>query len=161
MSSLHIVSAAPSCSGGDSSHSAPAQTWRPSHRRQFSTNFASMGASRELQFFMDCYTVGPSRWVQFFRNRLLQCGSPAWSQVLPANLLRHGLVSPWLHRSWQEPAPARASHRVTASFGCIHLLQCGVLQGLHVDICSTIDIHELQGDSLPHHGLLHELQGNL
>jgi len=39
------------------------------------------------------------------------------SQVLPANLLWHGLLSPWVHRSWQKPAPAWASHRVTASFG--------------------------------------------
>ncbi|KAM9591171.1 uncharacterized protein ACIBXB_006070 [Morphnus guianensis] len=55
---------------------------------------------------------------------------------------------PWVHRSFQEPAPAWASHGVTASFGRIHLLWHGVLHGL-------------QGDSLPHHGLHHGLQGNL
>ncbi|KAM9655110.1 uncharacterized protein ACIBXB_008245 isoform 1-T1 [Morphnus guianensis] len=48
---------------------------------------------------------------------LLQCGSPAGSQVLPENLLQHGLLSPRVHRSCQEPAPVQASHRVTASFG--------------------------------------------
>jgi len=36
---------------------------------------------------------------------------------LPANLLQRGLLSPWIHRSCQEPAPAQALHRVTASFG--------------------------------------------
>ena len=46
-------------------------------------------------------------------------------------------------------------------FGCIHLLWRGVLHGLQVDICSTVDLHGLQGDSLPHHGLYHRLQGNL
>ncbi|KAM9590921.1 uncharacterized protein ACIBXB_005956 [Morphnus guianensis] len=42
-----------------------------------------------------------------------------------------------------------------------HLLRCGVLHGLQVDICATVDLHGLQGDSLPHHGLHHGLQGNL
>jgi len=31
--------------------------------------------------------------------------------------------------------------------------------GLQVDIWSTVDLHGLQGDNLPHHGLQHELQG--
>jgi len=43
----------------------------------------------------------------------------------------------------------------------IHLLLRGVLHGLQVDICSTVDLHGLQGHSLPHHGLLYGLQGNL
>ncbi|KAK4828040.1 hypothetical protein QYF61_022817 [Mycteria americana] len=92
--------------------------------------------------------------------------SPAWvpsmeSQVLPANLLQHGLLSPWVHRFCQEPAPVRGLHGVTASFGSIHLLQRGVLHRLQVDICSTVNLHGLQGDSLPHHGLHQGLQGNL
>lgn len=37
-----------------------------------------------------------------------------------------------------------------------HLLQPGILQGLLVDTCSTIDFH-----GLPLHSLLHRLQGNL
>ena len=45
-------------------------------------------------------------WLQYFRNRLLQRGSPMGSQALPANLLRRGLLSPRVCRSWQEPAPA-------------------------------------------------------
>jgi len=43
----------------------------------------------------------------------------------------------------------------------IHLVWCGVLHGLQVDICSIVDLHGLEGDSLPHHGLHHRLQGNL
>jgi len=43
----------------------------------------------------------------------------------------------------------------------IHLLRCGVLPRLQVDICSTEDLHGLQWDSLPHHGLPHRLQGDL
>ena len=75
----------------------------------------------------------PFHGVQSFRDRLLQRGSPMGSQVLPANLLQCGLLSPWGHRSCQEPAPAWASHGVTASFGHIHLLWRGVLHGLQVD----------------------------
>ena len=43
----------------------------------------------------------------------------------------------------------------------IHLLQRGVLPWLQVDICSTVNLHGLQGDNLSHHGLLHRLQRNL
>jgi len=43
----------------------------------------------------------------------------------------------------------------------IHLPWRGVLRGLHVEICSTMDLHGLQGHSLPHHGLPHGLEGNL
>ncbi|KAK4827158.1 hypothetical protein QYF61_015112 [Mycteria americana] len=131
--------------GGDSSHSSPAPAWGPSHGRQSS---------------MNCSNVGPFHEVQSFRNRLLQRGSPTGSQVLPANLLQRGILSPWIHRSCQRPALAWASHGVTASFG-IHLLWCGVLHGLQVDICSTINPMGCRGTSLPHHGLHHGLQGNL
>ena len=103
--------------GEDSSHSSPAPAWGPSHGRQSSMNFSSVSPSHRLQFFTNCTSVGPFHEVQSFRNRLLQHGSPAGSQVLPANLLQHGLLYPWGHRSCQEPAPAWASHRVTASFG--------------------------------------------
>ncbi|KAK4832711.1 hypothetical protein QYF61_025172 [Mycteria americana] len=147
--------------GEDSSHSSSAPAWGPSHRTQSSMNFSNMSPSHGLQFFTNCSSVGPFRGVQSCRNRLLQRGSPMGSQVLPANLLQHGLLSPWVHSSCQEPAPAQASHRVTASFGCIHLLWRGVLPGLQVDICSTVNLHGLQVDSLPHHGLHHGLQGNL
>ncbi|KAK4821773.1 hypothetical protein QYF61_000834 [Mycteria americana] len=41
------------------------------------------------------------------------------------------------------------------------MAQRGVLYRLQVDICSTINLHGLQRDSLLHHGLHHGLQGNL
>ena len=53
---------------------------------------------------------------QSFRNRLLQCGSPTGSQVLPANPLHCGLLFPWLQRSCQEPAAVWALHGVAPSF---------------------------------------------
>ncbi|KAK4816220.1 hypothetical protein QYF61_013458 [Mycteria americana] len=109
--------------GEDSSHSSPAPAWGPSHQRQSSMNFSNVSPSHRLQFFMNCSSVGPFHKVQSFRNRLLQCGSPMGSQVLLANLLLHGLLSPRVHRSCQEPAPAQASHGVTASFEHIHLLR--------------------------------------
>ena len=114
----------------DSSHSSPA--WGPSHGKQSSTNYSNMSPSHRLQF-----------------HELLQCGSLPQGAVLPANLLQRGLLSLWGHRSCQEPAPVQASHRVTASFGHIHLLRHGILHGLQVDICSTINLHRLQGTACP------------
>jgi len=89
--------------------------------------------------------------------------APAWvpkgSPALPANLLRRGLLSPWVRRSCQEPAPVQAPHRVTASFSHPPPLAWGPFHGLQVEICSTVDLHGLQGDNLAHHGLHHELLG--
>ena len=99
--------------------------------------------------------MGPSHRMQSLRNRLFQRGSPTGSQALPANLLRRGLLSPWVCRSWQEPDPAWAPHGFTASFRLPHALVWGPFHGLQVDLCSTVDLHGLQGDSLAHHGLYH------
>ena len=117
--------------------------------------------SHGLQFFTNSCSVGPFHRVQSFRNRQLQRGSPTGSQVLSPNLLQRGLLS--LQKS---TGPARSLLQCGLPTGSqppsgIHLLQRGVLHGLQVDICSTVDLHGLQGDSLPHHGLPHGLQGNL
>ena len=133
----------------------------PSHGRLSSTNFSNIGTSHGVKFSMNCPSVGPSHGVQSFRNRLLQRGSPTRSQALPANLLRRELLSPQVHRSCQEPAPAQAPYGVTASFRHPPALVWGPFHRLQVDICSTVDLHGLQEDSLPHHGLLHGLQWNL
>jgi len=53
----------------------------------------------------------------------------------------------------------RAPPGVTASFRHPLALEWGPFHRLQVDICSTVDLHGLQGDSLPHHGLHHEMQG--
>ena len=104
VSSLHVVSAF--LLRGRTPHTLPLlQHEGSSHRRQFSTNFSNMSPSHGLQLFTNC----PFHEEQSFRNRLLQHGSPAGSQALPANLLWRGLLSPQVHRSWQEPAPAWGS----------------------------------------------------
>ena len=131
--------------GEDSSHSSPAPVWSPTHARQFSKN---------------CSNVSPSYEVQSFRNRLLQHGSPLGSQALPANLLWHGLLSPWVCRSWKEPAPARDSPRGHSLLQASPpALAWGPFHGLKVDICSAVDLHGLQGENPPHHGLHHKRQG--
>ncbi|KAK4827417.1 hypothetical protein QYF61_017847 [Mycteria americana] len=157
------------CVGEDSSHSSPAPAWVP-HGRQSSTNFSSVRPSHRLQFFMNCSSVGCSP----SGTDCSSVGPPQGHKPCQQTCSSVGSSLSMGHRSCQEPAPAWASHGVTASFGCIHLLRYGVLNGLQVDICSTMDLHGLevdicstmdlhglQGDSLPHHGLHHGLQGNL
>jgi len=79
-------------------------------------NFSNVSPSHGLQLFTDCPSVSPFHGVQSFRNRLHQRGSPTGSQALSANLLWHGLLSLWVLRTWQQPAPAPAPHEFTASF---------------------------------------------
>jgi len=67
-----------------------------------------------------------------------------------------------IHRS---TGPARSLLQRGLSTGSqpplgIHLLQYGFFHRVQVDICSTVDLYGLQGDNLPHHGLLHKLQEN-
>jgi len=86
VSSSHVVSATPPSSRGGLLTLLPAPGWVPSHRM----------------------------WS--FRNRLPQRGSLVGTQVLPANLLQHGLLAPQGHKFCQEPAPVRAFHGLTTSF---------------------------------------------
>lgn len=60
----------------------------------------------------------PFHGIQPFRNRVLQCGYPTGPQILPANL------------------PQRVSHGDTAFFRNAPA-QCGLLQGLQGNLCST------------------------
>ena len=92
---------------------------------------------------------------------LPQRGSLPWSAVLQEQAApAWASLSPWVHRSWQEPAPEWASHGVTASFRHSPAPVWGPFHGLQVNICCTVDLHGLQGHSLPHHGVLHGLLGN-
>ncbi|KAM9662266.1 uncharacterized protein ACIBXB_013160 [Morphnus guianensis] len=103
--------------------------------------------------------MGPFHGVQSFRSTLLQCGPPRGHKSCQKTCS----VGSSLHRS---AGPARSLLQRGVPTGSqppsgTHLLRRGVLHGLQVDICSTVDLHGLQGDSLPHHGLHHGLQGNL
>jgi len=91
-------------------------------------NFSSMGPSHGLQFFTTCSSIGLFHRVQSFRNRLLQYG---FSTVTgPArNLLQNQFCI-----TSQPPLG-------------IHLLWHGVLHGLQVEVCSTLDLHGLQRDT--------------
>jgi len=101
VSSSHIVSAAPSFSGGGLLTLFPC---------------SSMG-SRPWETVLHELLQRESFPRAAVLHRLLQRGSPTGSQALPEILLWRGLLSPWVRRSWQEPAPVRVPHRVTASFG--------------------------------------------
>ena len=90
-------------------------------------NLSNMSPSHRLQFFTNCSSMGAFPWEQSFRNRLLQHGSLTRSQVLPANLLQHGLPM-----GSQPPSG-------------IHVFWHGILHRLQMDLCSTLDLHGLQG----------------
>lgn len=70
--------------------------------RQSSMNFPIRNPSHRLQFFTNCSSAGPFYRLKSFRNRLLQRGFPLGSQLLPANLLKHGLFFQGAHRAYQE-----------------------------------------------------------
>jgi len=83
---------------------------------------------------------------------------------------------PWGHKSCQQTCSSMGSSPHGATGPARSLLQHGVYTGsqppsgipllwwevlptLQVEICSTLGLHRLWGHSLPHHGLLHRLQG--
>jgi len=101
VSSSHFVSAVPS-----SSHSSPAPAWDPTQGRQFSTNFTSVSPFHRVQYFINCSSVCP---LQGHKSCQQTCSSVGFSLSLS--------LSPRVHRSCQEPAPAQASHGVTDSYG--------------------------------------------
>jgi len=105
ISSSHVVSAAPSSSGGGLLILCPC-----SSMGSLLWDTALHGLLQHGSF--PCSAVlhklpqhGSFPGAQSFRNKLLQHGSPVGSQVLTANLLQHGLLSPRVHKSYQEPAP--------------------------------------------------------
>ena len=85
--------------------------------------------------------ISPSHKLQFFRN----CPS-----VGPFHT-----VQSFRNRLLQRGSPM-GSQVLPAN-----LLQRGVFHGLQMDICSTMNLYGLQGDSLPHYGLHHGLQGKV
>ena len=106
--------------------------------------------------------------------------APAWvlsTGCSPSGAHCSSVGPPWGHKSYQKtcsvgsslhrsagPARSLLQHRLPTGSqppSGTHLLRRGVLHGLQVDICSTMDLPGLQGDNLPHHGLHHGLQGNL
>ena len=70
-----------------------------SYRGQSSANLSNLSPSHGLHCSTNCSSAGPFHGVQPFRNTPLQWGSPAGSQLLPAELLQPGLLSPPLHSS--------------------------------------------------------------
>jgi len=57
-----------------------------------------------------------------------------------SKLLWCGLLPPRVRRSWQEPAPAWASHGITASFRNPPVPAWGPFHGLQMEIYSTVDL---------------------
>jgi len=167
VSSSHAVSAAPTSSGGGLLTLFPCS-------RVGSVWVGSLRWEAVLHNLLQCGSF-PQHAVL---HKLLQCRSCPEGAVLQEQAapvwISCGVLSPaskpapaWAplspqgHRSCQEPAPVWASHGITAFFGHPPALVWGPFHGLQMDICSTMNLHGLQGDRLPHHGLLHRLQGNL
>jgi len=160
VSSSHVVSAAPSSSGGGLLTLFLCSSVMSLTREIVLHKLLQHESFPRLQLFTNHPSMGDFHGVQSFRNRLLQRGSPKGSQALPANLLWHGLLSPQVRRSWQEPTPEWASHRVTASFrhppapawGLFHGLQWisappWTSMGCRGTTCLTL-YHELQRKAL-------------
>jgi len=123
-------------------------------------NFFNVSPSHGLQLFMRCSSVGP----------FIGC-SPSGTDR--SSVGPHGVTSPaskpalaWAPSLHGATGPARSLLQHGLPTGSqppsgIPLLWREVLPRLQVESCSTMDLHGLQWDSLPPHGLLHGLQGNL
>jgi len=106
-------------------------------------------------------TLCPCSSVRFLSrdsvlHKFLQRESFPWAADLH-ELPQHGSFSRGAILQ-EQAAPAWVPHGVTSP-ASKPAAAWGPFHGLQVDICSTVYLHGLQGDKLPHHGLHHELQG--
>jgi len=97
-------------------------------------NISSLGPAHRLKF-MNCSSTGASHEVQSFRNRLLVCGFPPGSKVLPANLLQYGLLSKGPARSLLQH---RLSMRSQPPFGVSTCSSMGSSMGCRGTACPTM-----------------------
>jgi len=161
VSPSHVVSAAPFSSGGGLLTLFP------------SSSLTSLSRETVLHKLLQCESFPRAAAL----HELLQGGSFPWG----ADLQGTGCSSvgpPQGHKPGQQTCssvgsslhgatdPGKSLLQCRLSTGSqlpssVHLLWCGVLHGLQVEICLTVDLHGLQGHSLPHHGRHHELQGHL
>jgi len=121
-------------------------------------NFSCMSAFHRLTFFMNCSSMGffpqcvvlqeqtAPAWVPHRVTSPASKAAPAWAPLSTGPHPSRSLLQRTLSMRSQPPSDSDPF---------------GVLHGLQVDICSAMDLHGLQGDSLPHHGLHHKLLGNL
>jgi len=142
VSSSHVVSAAPSSSGGGLLTLFP------------NSSMKSLSRDTVLHELLQCESFP---WAAALHD-LPQRGSLPWGAVLQEQAVP-AWVPPGVISPASKPAPARAPHGVTASFRHPPTPAWGPFHGLQVEICSTMDLHGLQADNLPHHGLHHKLQG--
>jgi len=161
VSSSHVVSAAPSSSEGG------LLTLCPCSSERFLSWKAVLHKLLQCGFFPRAAAL----------HKLPQHASFPWGAVLQEQAapawVPHGVTSPASKPAlmW---APLSTGPQVLAgacsSAGLptmsqlpsgIHLLCQGSFHGLQVEICSTVELHRLQGHKLPHRGLQHKLQGKV
>lgn len=116
----------------------PAPVWRPTHRRQSSTNVSSMDPFHGLQFFTNSSSMCP------------------FYGVTPSG--KGSVSSPQGHRFCQEPAPCVSSESESLS-GTPTFYSAGLLQRLQVDLCSCGLSWAAAGLLFPH-SLPHRLLGH-
>jgi len=124
VSSSHVGSAAPSSSREDSSPSAPAPAWGPSHGREFCTDFSHVSPSHGLQLSMTCPSVGPSHGCSPSGTGCSSTGLPTGSQ-LPSGipLLRCGVPSTGCR--WRSAPPwTSIDCRGTACLTMVFITSC-------------------------------------
>jgi len=127
--------------------------------RQFSTNFSNMSSVHGLQLFTNCPRVGLSTGCSPSGTGCSSVGPPRGHK--PCQQTCSGMSSslPWATGPARSLLQHGAPHGITVSFGHPPALAWGSFHRLQVQICSTVDLHGLQGNNLPHHGLHHRLQG--
>ena len=126
--------------GEDFSHSSSAPAWGASNGRQSSIGTSSMWV------LLTCFHAwSVPAWVPStaYSPSGIECSNvhPPWGHKSCQKTCTS--VGSSLHGSWQEPAPAWASHGQGNSL--LWAFMCGVLPGLQVDICSAMDLHGQQG----------------
>jgi len=159
VSSSHVVSAAPSSSGGRLYTLLPCSSVRSLSQETVLHKILQRGSFPWAAALHELPQHGSLPWGAVFQEQ----PAPVW--------VPHAVTSPvskptlvWAPLSMGLQVLGEAYSGMGLPTGSqppsgIHLLWGGPFHGLQVDLCCTVDLHGLQGDNLPHHDLHHELQG--
>jgi len=116
--SSHVVSAAPASSWGGLLTLCPGSSLGSLPHETILHGLFQCEPFPQAAVLHDLLQDGSFPWGALLQEQICLVWVPHGVTSPAKSLLQCGLLSPWIHRSCQEPAPAQVFHRVTGTSTC-------------------------------------------